>query len=39
MLKFWDGTRMNSQVRIQYEINMHTQTKKAINVSWTQVVQ
>jgi len=32
-VELWDGTRMNSQVRVQDEIDMHNQEKKAINAS------
>ncbi len=33
VLESQDGTRMNSQVKVQDEINLHNQEKKAINVS------
>jgi hypothetical protein len=33
MLELWDGTKMNSQVKIQNEINLHNQEKKAVNAS------
>ncbi len=33
MLEFWDGTRMNSQARIQDEINLHNQEKKVVSAS------
>jgi hypothetical protein len=33
MLELWDGTRTNSQARIQDEINLHNQEKKAVNAS------
>ncbi len=32
-MELWDGTRMNSQVRVQDEIDMHNQEKKAINAN------
>jgi hypothetical protein len=32
-VELWDGTRMNSQVRVQDEIDMHNQEKKAINAN------
>jgi len=33
MLEFWDGTRKKSQARVQNEINLHNQKKKAVNAS------
>jgi hypothetical protein len=33
VLEFWDGTRMNSQARIQDEINLHNQEKKVVSAS------
>jgi hypothetical protein len=33
MLKLQDGIRMNSQAKVQNEINLHNQGKKAINAS------
>jgi hypothetical protein len=33
MMEFWDGTRMNLQARVQDEINLHNQEKKAVNVN------
>lgn len=38
MWEFQNGIRVNSQARVQVEINLHKQTKKAINRSWTQNV-
>ncbi len=33
MLEFWDGTITNSQTKVQDEINLLNQEKKAINAS------
>jgi hypothetical protein len=33
VMEFQDGTRKNSQSRIQNEINLHNQGKKTINAS------
>jgi len=33
VLELWDGTRTNSQVKVQDEINLHDQEKKAVNAS------
>ncbi len=38
MLEFRDGTKMNSQVIAQDEVNLHNQEKKAISASWMEVV-
>jgi UDP-3-O-[3-hydroxymyristoyl] glucosamine N-acyltransferase len=32
-VEFRDGTRINSQIFVQDEINLHNQKKKAINAS------
>jgi len=33
MLELQNGTRMNSQVGVQDEINLHNQEKKVVNAS------
>jgi hypothetical protein len=33
-MELQDGTRTNSQARVQYGINIHNQIEKAINASW-----
>ncbi len=33
MLEFQDGTRMNSQTKVQDEVNLHNQEKKEVNAS------
>jgi hypothetical protein len=33
MLELWDGTKTNSQAKVQDEINLHNQEKRAVNVS------
>jgi enterochelin esterase-like enzyme len=38
VLVFQDGTRANSQVRVQNVINPHNQEKKVVNVSLVEVV-
>jgi hypothetical protein len=38
MLELWDGTRTNSQGRVQDEINLHNQEKKAIIANQMEVV-
>jgi len=38
VLEFRDGTKMNPQVRIQNDINLHNQEKKAVNASRMKVV-
>jgi hypothetical protein len=37
VLNLWNGTRTNSQSKVQNEINLHNQGKKAISTSWMQV--
>ncbi len=32
-LEYWDGIKMNSQARIQDEINLHNQENRAVNVN------
>jgi hypothetical protein len=38
MLELQDGTKAYSQARIQNEINLHNQGKRANSANWTQVV-
>jgi hypothetical protein len=38
VLEFWDGTKTNSQVKIQDEINLHNQEKKAVSASQMKMV-
>jgi len=38
VLEFWDGTRTNSQVRVQDDINLLDQEKKAVNASRMEMV-
>jgi hypothetical protein len=38
MLELWDGTKKNSQVRVQDVINLHNQGKKVIGASQMEVV-
>jgi len=38
MLELWDGTKTNSQGKVQEEINLHNQEKKAITANQMQVV-
>jgi len=33
MLKLWDGIKTNSQARVQDEINLHNQRKRAVDVN------
>jgi hypothetical protein len=33
MLELWDGTKIDSQTKVQDEINLQNQEKKAINAS------
>jgi hypothetical protein len=33
MLELWDGVIMNSQARIQDEINLHDQGKRMVNAN------
>jgi hypothetical protein len=39
MLEFWDGTKTNSQVRVQDEINLQNQEKRAIIANQMEMVQ
>jgi hypothetical protein len=39
MLELWDGIKMNSQAKVQFEFNLHNQTKKTINGSWKQMME
>ncbi len=39
MLELRDGIKMNSQVKVQDEVNLHNQEKGVVNVSWMEVVQ
>jgi hypothetical protein len=38
MLELSNGTKMNSQARVQNQINLHNQGERAISASCTQVV-
>jgi hypothetical protein len=38
MLELWDETKMNSQVKVQDEINMHNQEKRAVNANRMEMV-
>jgi hypothetical protein len=38
VLELQDGIKMNSQAKVQNEINLHNQGKRAVNVSWMQMV-
>jgi hypothetical protein len=38
MLELWDGTRMNSQVGVQDEINLHNQEKRVVITNQMKVV-
>ncbi len=38
MLGLRDGTKMNSQVRVQDEINLHNQEKKAVSANRMEMV-
>ncbi len=38
MLELWDGTRMNSQARVQDDINLYNQEKKVVSASRMEVV-
>jgi hypothetical protein len=33
VLELWDGIRMNSQVKIQNEVNMHNQEKRVASAN------
>jgi hypothetical protein len=39
MLELWDGTKTNSQVRVQDEINLHNQEKRAVIANQIKMVQ
>jgi hypothetical protein len=38
MLDLWDGTRMNSQARVQDEINLYSQEKRVISANQMEMV-
>jgi hypothetical protein len=38
MLEIQDGIRMNSQARVQDEINLHNQKKRVVSASQMEVV-
>jgi hypothetical protein len=37
-MELWNGIKMNSQTKVQNEVNLHNQEKKVINASWKEVV-
>ncbi len=39
MLEFQDGTRMNSQSKVQDDTNLHNQEKRAVSVSRMEMVE
>jgi hypothetical protein len=39
VLELQNGTRTNSQSKVQDEVNLHNQEKKAVNGSWMEVIQ
>jgi hypothetical protein len=38
MLELWDGTKMNSQVNVQDDINLHNQKKKVVSANRMEMV-